>query len=143
MPTSFLFVYGSLLSEVPSVMSQFLGAHSQGFFPTYLPGKLYDLGYYPGFVFLPDAHGKVYGEVHQLEGSVRVLAELDAYECVDDEIPEYRRLLLPPLAEQGPVWIYIYVQPVTHLPEIAGGDYRTFYPNNRDHLNFIKQGRNG
>ena len=80
MPATLLFVYGSLLSEVPSAMSLFLRTHSQGFEPLYLPGKLYDLGYYPGFVHLPQASTLVYGEVHQLLDADKALRELDAYE---------------------------------------------------------------
>jgi len=85
----------------------------------------------------------VYGEIHHLRDPTRVLAELDAYECLDDDVPEYQRLLLPVETSPTPVWAYVYVQPAAHLPEIVGGDYRTFFQNKEAHLNFIKQGRNG
>ena len=142
MPATLLFVYGSLLSEVPSAMSLFLRTHSQGFEPLYLPGKLYDLGYYPGFVHLPQASTLVYGEVHQLLDADKALRELDAYECVDEVPPEYLRLLLPIPGCSDQVWAYIYQFSVAQLPEIVGGDYRQHYAQNEQHLNFIKQGRN-
>jgi gamma-glutamylcyclotransferase (GGCT)/AIG2-like uncharacterized protein YtfP len=135
-----LFVYGSLLRDVPSPMSQYLAARSDRVAGALLPGYLYDVGHYPGFVHDPDSPLLVFGDVLRLHNPAALLAELDDYEEMSLPDREYNRLLLP-YPGTGGVWCYVYRRPTAHLPLIESGDYRRYYPQQAAHLAFIEAGR--
>lgn len=121
-------------------MSRYLAAHSDWVAGVFLPGYLYDLGYYPGFVYDPHSPQRVYGDVLRLHHPNALLSELDDYEEMSLPDREYDRLLLPYPATDG-LWCYTYRRPTAHLPLIASGDYRHYYPQQAAHLAFISSGR--
>lgn len=138
--TDLLFVYGSLLSEVPSAMSRFLQSHGELRGEAFLPGQLFDLGRYPGFVYNASHRELVRGEVYRLFDIERSLPVLDKYEGLEFDPPEYQRHLLSTTASQ-PCWTYVYALPTDELPLIPGGDYRTYFQQHQQHQTFIQNGR--
>lgn len=137
--SDFIFVYGTLLSTVPSVASKWLSQHAQLIGEVTFPGTLYDLGSYPGFVTGAAASGEVAGEVYQLYDRMEAFRFLDKYEGLDAQEPLYRRgeLLHP---DYGRVWTYIYQGETNDLPIIVGGDYRKYYDQQARHRLFIQSG---
>ena len=83
-----LFVYGTLRSTYDNPMAHLLrqNAHSLG--TGYVPGRLFDLGWYPGATYEPDSPHRVWGEVFALTDD-SILTQLDTYEGIhghpDDE----------------------------------------------------------
>lgn len=109
----------------------------------YFNGKLFRIEWYPGALYEPDAHTRVYGEIYQLN-SLEVLKELDEYEDVlEDEVASlYVRKVVPvrcgqEVVKDGQVpvrdsqemvidcWAYLYNQPVLDLPLIEDGYFKT------------------
>ncbi|MGM9512157.1 gamma-glutamylcyclotransferase family protein [Larkinella sp. GY13] len=122
--TSFihLFVYGTLLSASKHPMAQDLRQKAQLLGPAFFPGRLYDLGTYPGAVYDPIAQTNVYGEVYSFTESVwkREQETLDDYEG-----NEYVRAIVPVQTDDGLVdcWMYLFKPPTDSLPLIASGRY--------------------
>ncbi|MFC5411376.1 gamma-glutamylcyclotransferase [Larkinella bovis] len=121
-PLSHIFVYGTLLSASKKPMAQYVRQHSQLVGPGFSPGRLYDLGTYPGAVFDPDAETWVHGEVYSFRetGAPAFLRTLDDYEGA-----EYDRILVSVKTANGTVdcWTYRFIQPAQSLPLIASGRY--------------------
>lgn len=132
-----IFVYGTLLSEVPSAASKWLHQHAQLLGEVSFPGAIYDLGSYPGFVSVPSAADLVLGEVYQLHDAVQAFQYLDKYEGVEEREPQYRREELAH-PDHGAVWTYIYQGETKDLPLIVGGDYRNYYEQQAGHRLFIR-----
>ena len=89
-----------------------------------VPGRLYDLGAYPGATF-DGAGGTVHGTVLKLpaDDAAAVLAALDAYEGVPDLY--HRRPVTVTLAGGGELscWAYAYNGDVTAGRPIPSGTY--------------------
>lgn len=132
-----IFVYGTLLSTVPSAASKWLLQHAQLLGEASFPGALYDLGSYPGFVLTTTSSGRVAGEIFQLYDPVAAFAFLDIYEGLDEQEPLYRRDVLEH-PDYGQVWTYIYQGATKDLSLIAGGDYRKYYEQHALHRLFIE-----
>ena len=124
-----LFVYGTLLPELapagwrgPLSRCVRVGRGS-------LPGRLYDLGDYPGLVPDPSATGRVTGKVLRLPEPEDVLWVLDGYEAFDPADPAGSLFLRLPQEvdlDDGPrlaCWVYVYNRDVGGAPLIPGGDY--------------------
>ncbi|WP_266368968.1 gamma-glutamylcyclotransferase family protein [Tellurirhabdus rosea] len=126
-PTSndHLFVYGTLLRDSAHPMAAFLRQHSTPVGPGWFPGRLYNLGWYPGAHYEPQSEGKVYGDIVKLTESQIVLAELDRYEGLDETPPEYSRVLVPVQTGSGALvcWTYLYRGPVSAGQLIPSGKY--------------------
>ena len=133
-----LFVYGSLMSEVPSAASRWLRQHSSLIAKDSLPGHLYDLGRYPGLVMEENKPALVYGEIHRLYKPAEALRYLDEYEGTAMANPEYERIVCQTMQQRN-CWVYQYLPTDHSLPRIQGGDYYTFYPTNSRHLTFISR----
>ena len=140
MPT-YLFVYGTLLTGIPSSMSKFLRRRALLIGKATVAGKLYDLGMYPGFVAGGDEQVK--GELYRLNAETveETLEMLDAYESVTGAPEdEYRRIELEVQVNDGGkfgAFTYAYVKPVEDLPVIPNGNYAAFYPGNAEHQRFV------
>jgi len=126
-----LFVYGTLMSNATSVLgrdmrlrlrreARLLGAAT-------MPGRLYDLGNYPGLVASTEPADIVHGEVLALVDPAATLPWLDDYEGVSrgaDAPGEYHRVVAEArLAAGGEVtaWVYLFQRAVVGLPRIRSG----------------------
>jgi gamma-glutamylcyclotransferase (GGCT)/AIG2-like uncharacterized protein YtfP len=124
-----LFVYGTLRSGVGHALAEFLAAHAQLLGPGHCPGRLYDLGPYPGMVGPRGAGEWVHGEVYELAQPEQVLPVLDRYEGCDPEAGPnglYERRSVPvalPSGDMRTTWAYFYCGTVTEEQRIQSGDY--------------------
>jgi gamma-glutamylcyclotransferase (GGCT)/AIG2-like uncharacterized protein YtfP len=119
-----LFIYGTLLPGL-RLQAQMQGARFVG--AAELPGRLVDVGRYPGLI---PVEGRVSGEVYEVDDAH--LARLDA---VEDMVPgdraasQYWRevftVVAGPLQGQS-VQTYVYNQAVEGLTPIPHGDYRRY-----------------
>lgn len=102
----------------------------------YFNGSLFRVEWYPGAHYEPHAPTRVYGEIYELH-SPGILRELDEYEDVleDESASLYVRKVVPVKCTQEvggdsrevvvPCWVYLYNQPVTDLPLIADGYFKS------------------
>jgi len=128
----FLFVYGTLLRNAGFPVSKILQENSRFYDSGTFPGKLYEVGEYPGAVYLPEAESVVYGNILELKNAEFVLTELDKYEEVGEEFPapnEYVRIRIPVNCPSGEIfmcWVYLYNWPTEELKQITSGKYPDF-----------------
>jgi gamma-glutamylcyclotransferase (GGCT)/AIG2-like uncharacterized protein YtfP len=119
---SHIFVYGTLRSESDHPMARRLCARARLVGKGTVPGRLYDLGWYPAAMFDASEKRRILGDVFALKAGDRLLAELDAYEAGD---PNYARTPLEvTLADGGTVTAWAYG--VTKAPNarlIHSGDF--------------------
>ena len=143
----FLFVYGTLRSDIGHPMHAVLERYAQRVGMGTVTGRLFNLGHYPGLV-LDDSPGpthplsKVWGEVYRLPGDTTqtLLGILDEYEDYDPShvaTSEYRRAPVQVhikgkigdglnLPRSLVAWAYVYNQAIINQEEIASGDYAHF-----------------
>jgi len=129
-----LFVYGTLLTGIENPFTNFLNRYSKYIGKGFFFGQLYDAGYYPGAVYEPGCHEKVYGDIIMLHNKEKVLRELDMYEGIGAPSPfpyEYRREIVHIIfgTQSLPCWTYLYNHPVKHLKKIKSGNYRQYTRN--------------
>lgn len=97
--------------------------------PAAAPGRLYDLGDYPGATFGGPPDSLVLGEVFELPDDGGHLAALDSYEGFDPRDPEgspfvrQRRLVTLAAGRQLDCWVYAYNRDLANAPRIVGGQY--------------------
>jgi gamma-glutamylcyclotransferase (GGCT)/AIG2-like uncharacterized protein YtfP len=119
---SHIFVYGTLRSESDHPMARRLRTKGRFVGKGSVPGRLYDLGWYPAAMFDGGEKRKIVGDVFAVKPGSRLLAELDAYEASD---PNYARVPLEvKLANGGTVTAWAYG--VTEAPkarQITSGDF--------------------
>ncbi len=129
-PGDRLAVYGSLMRQMPVPTRLAGGPNLRGraIFegPCLLPGRLYDLGDYPGL--RPHATSRVRGELYRVL-SPSLSVALDAWELYDPrDIPGslYQRVRMPLLSPGVTVWAYVYQGPATSTAPslVPGGDWR-------------------
>lgn len=77
-----LFVYGTLRSGHDNPMAQYLRQHAHLIGHGYVPGRLFDLGWYPGATYEPDCNSCVWGDVYKITDE-SVLSRLDEYEGIE------------------------------------------------------------
>ena len=139
-----LFVYGTLLSGIPSSMSKFLSRKGELIGPATTEGRLYDLGLYPGFV--PGEGGSVGGELHRIDPEFAEMTweMLDAYEGVTGEPEdEYRRSSISVRTAEGEAFTadtYVFLGDVAKKSTIPDGDYRRFFAATPAHQRFVNGG---
>jgi gamma-glutamylcyclotransferase (GGCT)/AIG2-like uncharacterized protein YtfP len=128
-PGPLLFVYGTLRPGAGHAPAEFLSAHARSLGPARCPGRLYDLGPYPGMVG-PCGEGEwVHGEVYELEQPEKVLPVLDRYEGCDvagGPNGLYERRLVMVNLNSGTThtaWAYYYRGTVAEEQRIISGDY--------------------
>ncbi|RMF21510.1 MAG: gamma-glutamylcyclotransferase [Bacteroidetes bacterium] len=139
MPSDLLFVYGTLMQGITSPIADRFHRESRFLGEGRLPGRLFDLGSYPGATYEPDSPRRVFGHVFQLLTPAPTLAWLDAYEGLPHPGCEYLRREVPVQTAEGllPCQAYLLRLPPDDFPEIPSGDYRTFWPSNPRHRRFI------
>jgi gamma-glutamylcyclotransferase (GGCT)/AIG2-like uncharacterized protein YtfP len=125
-----LFVYGTLRRGFPlhrhlhEAAVEFIGEGS-------IPGRLYDLGEYPGAVAAASPGEEVHGELYRLSDPAQQLAALDQVEEYDAARPEnslFLRERVDVRASIGSVvkaWTYLLRDKPSNARWIEGGDYST------------------
>ncbi|NJB86378.1 gamma-glutamylcyclotransferase (GGCT)/AIG2-like uncharacterized protein YtfP [Lewinella marina] len=138
--SEYLFVYGTLRSDIPSSMSKFLRRRATLVGKATVAGKLIDLGGYPGFIAGGGTMTK--GELYRIreDQEEETWQLLDAYEGVSG-LPseEYRRIEVEARVAAGGKFMaqtYEYQQSTGGKAEIPHGDYPPFYRNNPAHRKF-------
>ena len=123
----YLFVYGSLCSTIARAKlplearaaALMLETRATCVGPAITTGRLYAVSWYPALI--PDAAGRVRGEVWRLLRPADLLRDLDEYEG-----DEYRRETMPVQTAAGDslsAWVYVYDAPLGDAPVIDSGDY--------------------
>jgi gamma-glutamylcyclotransferase (GGCT)/AIG2-like uncharacterized protein YtfP len=118
---SHIFVYGTLRSECDHPMARRLFARARLVGKGSVPGRLYDLGWYPAAMFDEREKRHILGDVFALPDA-KLLAELDAYESGDRN---YERVPLQvALLDGGTVtaWAYGVAKP-PNARVIPSGDF--------------------
>ena len=136
----YLFVYGTLRSDIPSSMSKFLRRRASLVGKATASGRLIDLGGYPGFV---TGGGTTKGELYKIdpEQAEETWQLLDAYEGVSGLPSEqYRKTTVSVQVAGGGTFqaqTYEYQGgDAAKKTEIPNGDYPPFYRSNSAHLKF-------
>jgi gamma-glutamylcyclotransferase (GGCT)/AIG2-like uncharacterized protein YtfP len=109
-----LFVYGTLRRGFDNEHARLLRAAAEFAGETEAPGRIYRIGWYPGFVFASD--GLVRGELYRLRDPQRTLATLDEYEGDEFERVETE-------AQGASAWIYRIRRVPEGAEAIASGDF--------------------
>ena len=128
----FLIVYGTLQSAFMNPYAQLLHKRSRYVAPGMFTGSLYDLGDYPGAIYLPNSATYVHGSVYDIgQHRERILAELDYYEGVRsafEQPTEYIRTTIPVQCDREFItcWVYLYNLPVNEQALIPTGDYLAY-----------------
>jgi gamma-glutamylcyclotransferase (GGCT)/AIG2-like uncharacterized protein YtfP len=129
MNVKYLFVYGTLLSELASPEMAGLIRQLGKVGPATTKGRLYDLGKYPGAIVDPSSRTLIYGEVYQLPPDKDSLAQLDLYEEYDPVAPQdslFVRTKCLAKTFDGRTfecWIYSYNGSIKAAPLISSGNY--------------------
>ena len=117
---SLLFVYGTLRPFVDIEMAKWLRSSARYLGAATTPGRLYDLGAYPGMTTALGGRERVVGDLYRVTNP-RVFRVLDRYEasfvregCVVKLARGVRRT----------AWAYRYRYGVGAASRIASGDYR-------------------
>ncbi|PPK88305.1 gamma-glutamylcyclotransferase (GGCT)/AIG2-like uncharacterized protein YtfP [Neolewinella xylanilytica] len=137
--SNYLFVYGTLRSDIPSSMSKFLRRRATLVGKATVVGRLVDLGGYPGFI---TGEGTTKGELYRIgeEQAAETWQMLDAYEGVSGlDSDHYRRVVVDVQVGDGGRFraqTYEYQQSAEGKTEIPHGDYPPFYRNNPAHRKF-------
>lgn len=128
--TTRLFVYGTLRRDPRHEMFHVLAKTAHFLGEARVPGRLYDLGAYPG-MSLSNGGGFVKGEIYEVNPIrwVDVIQQLDEYEGCSNDDPEpheYRRQIVEAKLSSGEsmdAWAYVLNRSSHGLREIASGDY--------------------
>jgi gamma-glutamylcyclotransferase (GGCT)/AIG2-like uncharacterized protein YtfP len=123
---SLLFVYGTLRPFVGIAMATWLRSVARHIGRATVPGRLYDLGDYPGMRAARRSGERVVGDVYSVP-SARVFRVLDRYEAGARGKPRFvRELCAVDLGRGGRrvAWTYRYRGSVLRVPRITSGDYQ-------------------
>src|SRR5262245_40826430 len=122
-----IFVYGTLRRLSRHPMAHYLAERGRFVAEARVPGKLYQLGRYPGLVPCRPEEGWARGEVYELSDVEATLREIDRYEK-DESTGEATFERAPAevmLADGSEVkaWVYWFHGTVEESQRIASGDY--------------------
>jgi gamma-glutamylcyclotransferase (GGCT)/AIG2-like uncharacterized protein YtfP len=139
MSEEFLFVYGTLRSDIVNNRVDLLGRSAHFIAKGSIQGRLYEIEGYPGAILSTRPLDRVYGELYALSDASRVLGDLDAYEECVPEFPvphEYRReqccvSLLADNDKAVQAWVFLYNHSVIKREVIASGDYKVYQQQHR------------
>ncbi|WP_242131845.1 gamma-glutamylcyclotransferase family protein [Aestuariivivens marinum] len=124
MKYSYLFVYGTLLSNANNDMSRFLLQYAKFVSKGYFYGKLYLIDWYPGAIVSINKDDKVFGHIYKILDETTLFETLDDFEGIDEQL--YIRCLLDVYSKNKTphnCWIYLYNQSVANLKQIFSGDF--------------------
>ena len=117
---SLLFVYGTLRPFVEIEMARWLRSFASHLGTATTPGRLYDLGAYPGMKTVRGGRERVVGDVYRVTNP-RVFRVLDRYEA---NFARERCLVKLARGVRRTAWAYRYRHGVAGATRIASGDYR-------------------
>ena len=127
MHCSYFFAYGTLRRGARNDLLDFVGGCARLVGRASVPGRLYDLGDYPGMLDAGAAEDRVFGELYELADTEWTLSRLDEYEgCESDGRGKFRRCIRSALLDWGSrveAWTYVYVGEVSEHQRVATGDY--------------------
>jgi len=115
-----LFVYGTLRPFVDIEMAKWLRSSASHLGTATTPGRLYDLGAYPGMRTARGGRERVVGDVYRVTNP-RVFRVLDRYEA---SFVRERCLVKLARGVRRTAWAYRYRFGVAGATRIASGDYR-------------------
>lgn len=125
----YLFVYGTLRRNSQHALATYLAAGSQWLGQARMPGRLYDLGQYPGMLAAVEADDWVCGDLYELDKPAHMLAVLDRYEGCDSAAAHpwlFERVLATAVTTDDlcqSAWVYLYRQHVPEQQRIRSGNY--------------------
>ena len=128
--TKYLFLYGTLKPDAADCEIADIVSHLRSVGKGYVPGRLYDLGEYPGAVVDPSANTFVGGLLVEAPTDKALFEALDRYEEFDPSNLRaslfIRKKTKVRLADGRSVegWIYVYNRDPGKAPLIRGGNYR-------------------
>jgi gamma-glutamylcyclotransferase (GGCT)/AIG2-like uncharacterized protein YtfP len=123
-----LFVYGTLRQDSAHPMARYLAAAARFLGRAAAPGRLYDLGPYPGMTSaeLPE---RVWGHLLELTDAAATLERLDEYEgcpCGEPIPALFQRRLIQVAGQDGQThtaWVYLYHGEVKEETRVLDGEY--------------------
>lgn len=128
---AYLFVYGTLMSRARGALGASqrarLGLKGTSLGAATVPGRLVDLGTYPGLLEPAAASDIVHGELFRLDRPEEVISWLDSYEGVSPQpTPHDEYVRVPTTArlatsEEVTAWVYRYRATTSDFPAIPGG----------------------
>jgi gamma-glutamylcyclotransferase (GGCT)/AIG2-like uncharacterized protein YtfP len=127
---TFLFVYGTLLDE-RNPFGGFLKNACTFYKKGKFNGKLFDLGEYPGAIYVPNIKQYVYGNIFTMNDPAGILKMLDDYEGLGEIQPqpnEFIRQIIEVEAESkiANCWAYLYNMPADGHWQITSSDYMKY-----------------
>jgi len=125
---SLLFVYGTLRAFVDIPMARRLRGAGRHLGVARAPGRLYDLGPYPGLAAARRRGDWVVGDLYELAAPRALLRMLDRYEAgaAGKERPRFVRVRTAVILANGgrrSAWIYQYRLPAPPRLRVRCGDY--------------------
>lgn len=117
-----LAVYGLLRTGEEGFRRFDLATHLEHVGPCRIPGRLYDLGRYPG---LARGEGEVIGDLFRLK-SADVIARLDDYEDynpANETEAHYLRRAIQLAEPDVTAWVYLWNRSVEGCKPLAHGDW--------------------
>jgi gamma-glutamylcyclotransferase (GGCT)/AIG2-like uncharacterized protein YtfP len=104
-----LFVYGTLRSGYDNPMAQLLHQNARLLGHGNVPGRLFNLGWYPGATYEPNSPHRVWGDVYELTNET-ILTQLDDYEGITNHADEeYARRNVPVQLTDKVIMCQMYV----------------------------------
>ena len=117
--------------EIDNEFGRYLKQHAIIYKPGKFKGKLYDIGEYPGAVYLPDTDYKVHGIIIKLNDADETLKYIDDYEGFGENQLQPNLFIRKWLTVQTDnknvkCWVYLYNHSTTQLKQIISGDYLSY-----------------
>lgn len=129
---AYLFVYGTLRSEIDHPMADLLEKYTLEVKPGIVQGKLFDAGSFPAAITSDDHSDAIHGKLYKIKDPKSVFRHLDPYEGYSpghssQSLFIRKKVTVRTSAKQETIaWIYLYNKPVDRLARIPHGDYLTF-----------------
>ena len=127
LPSRLLFVYGTLRPFLDIEMAKWLRSNALYLGSATTPGRLYDLGAYPGMRVARGLRERVVGDVYRI-ANARVFRVLDRYEA---RFVRERCVVRFARGGRKIAWAYRYRYSVASAARIASGDYRVHRSSSR------------
>lgn len=96
-----------------------------------LPGRLYQIGWFPGAISEPQGTERVWGELYRMHQPAYLLPVLDDYEETADSgsgAGLFVRKVVPVscAGQTLSCWVYLYNGPTDSIPQIKSGDFNPY-----------------